>query len=432
MDDLQSKGMVNEGSLEVTQQEDDEGPVNVMDLSKLGTMEGETAVGKLVNLLMTQALKEKATDIHIEAFEKATRVRYRIDGSLKEFLTPPKSMHREILTYVKVMAGLNVAERRIPQDGKIQVRYEGRQVDIRVSILPCIHGEKAVLRLLDSSMLDRLKIENLGFESSAENAFRQSLSSSYGLILITGPTGSGKSTTLYAALKETLNPEEHVVTIEDPVEYQLDGVSQVMVNNKRGLTFPVALRAILRQDPDIILVGEMRDTETADIAIKAALTGHLVLSTLHTNDAASSVTRLVDMGIDKFMVASSVVLASAQRLLRRLCTNCRRPIEKLPPEDYLISIGFEERELRDLILYEPVGCEACLNGYRGRFAILEAMQVDENVRRMIIESESHHDIKDYAVQKKGMLTLRRCAIINAIKGKTSLQEVLNMTMGEEF
>jgi type IV pilus assembly protein PilB len=293
-----------------------------------------------------------------------------------------------------------------------------------------IWGEKAVLRLLDSSKLDTLRIENLGFEPDAEKAFRDAIGSSYGLVVVTGPTGSGKSTTLYTALKETLNPEEHVVTVEDPVEYQLAGVTQIMVNVKQGLTFPVALRALLRQDPDTILVGEIRDLETADIAVKAALTGHLVLSTLHTNDAAGSVDRLADMGVDRFMISSSVVMASAQRLLRRLCTGCRRPIEKLPPEDYLLKVGFKEDEIHDLVLYDPVGCQNCLNGYKGRFAILEALPVDSSVRRMIVKGESSVKIK-YAAMERGMTTLRRCAILNAMRGSTSLQEVLNMTMGEE-
>jgi len=423
-------GAKDPGKLEVTVTDEEDDASRVLDLAQLQN-QGDSPVIKLVNLMISQSLKEGVTDIHIEPFEKVLRVRTRLDGALREFLSPPKQMHRDILTRVKVMAGLNVAERRVPQDGKILIRYEGRQVDIRVSILPMIWGEKAVLRLLDSSKLDTLKIENLGFESDAEKAFREAIGSSYGLVLVTGPTGSGKSTTLYTALKETLNEEEHVVTVEDPVEYQLEGVTQVMVNLKTGLTFPLALRSLLRQDPDIMLVGEIRDQETADIAVKAALTGHLVLSTLHTNDAAGTVDRLVDMGIDRFMVASSVIMASAQRLLRRLCSSCRKPIEKLPPEDYLVSVGFRADEIRDLILYEPAGCQQCRNGYKGRFAILEAMPMDSQIRRMIVEKKASQDIKEYAT-KSGMTTLRRCAILNAIRGRTSLQEVLNMTMGAEF
>jgi type IV pilus assembly protein PilB len=437
LEELQAKGADEAmGKLTVEDQkkkeEEEEEMINQLDLSKFANLEGESPVVKLVNLMITQALKERATDIHIEPRERTVVVRYRIDGALEEFLSPPKSMYAEISTRIKVMGAMNVAERRIPQDGKIQVKYEGRQVDIRVSILPLVHGEKVVMRLLDSSAIQTLNIGSLGFEPSAEKAFRKALASSYGMILVTGPTGSGKSTTLYAALRETLNPEENIVTVEDPVEYQLEGVNQVPVNNKRGLTFAAALRSILRQDPDTVLIGEIRDQETADIAIKAALTGHLVLSTLHTNDAASTITRLVDMGIDRFMVSSAVLCASAQRLMRKLCSNCRQPMEKLPPEDYLAKIGFLEEEMRDLVLYEPVGCPACRSGYKGRFAILEALEIDEKIRRMIVEGKSHIDIKNYAEKDRGMLSLRRCAILNAIRGRTSLQEVLNMTMGAEM
>lgn len=402
-----------------------------IDLTKELADSGEgSPVIKLVNMVIIQALKERASDIHIEPFEKYTRVRLRIDGALRETVSPPKSMHPAIATRIKVLAGMNVAERRIPQDGKMQVKYEGRQVDIRCSVLPTVHGEKIVMRLLDSSNLN-MTIDQLGFEKEAEARFRKAISASYGMVLVTGPTGSGKSSTLYAALKEMMNPEENVVTVEDPVEYQLEGINQVPVNPKRGLTFAAALRSILRQDPDIVMVGEIRDLETADIAVKAALTGHLVLSTLHTNDAASSLTRLVDMGVDRFMVASSLILASAQRLCRRLCAKCRRPMNPLPPEDYLLSIGFKPEELKDLVLYEPVGCPACNNGYRGRFAILEALEVDDTIRQMIIQGKSSIEIKRYAIQQTGMYTLRRCAILNAIRGKTSLAEVLNMTMPDQ-
>jgi type IV pilus assembly protein PilB len=275
-------------------------------------------------------------------------------------------------------------------------------------------------------------ISQLGFEPQAEEIFRRAINASYGMILLTGPTGSGKSTTLYASLREVMDVEENVVTVEDPVEYQLDGVIQVPVNVKRGLTFAAALRSILRQDPDIVMIGEIRDFETADIAIKAAITGHLVLSTLHTNDAASSITRLTDMGIDSFMVASSLILVAAQRLARKLCNKCKLPMEQLPPEEHLLKLGFKPQELPGLVLYRPVGCPSCTNGYRGRFALLEALEVTEDIRRMIIEGKSSLDIKKYAIEKNEMITLRRCGLINAGRGKTSLEEVLRVTMGDEL
>jgi type IV pilus assembly protein PilB len=358
-------------------------------------------------------------------------IRYRIDGALQDYLAPPKAMHPEIITRLKVMSGMNVAERRIPQDGRIQAKFEGRQVDLRVALLPTIHGERAVLRLLDSSNLARMTIENIGFEKTAEDSFRGAINSSYGMILVTGPTGSGKTTTLYASLNEILDTEENVTTVEDPVEYQLHGVNQVPVNPKRGLTFAGALRSILRQDPDIVMIGEIRDLETADIAIKAALTGHLVLSTVHTNDASGTIPRLIDMGVDTFLVSSSLLAATAQRLLRQLCEGCKRPMEKLPPEEYLLHLGFMEDEIRDVVLFEPVGCNACVNGYRGRFGIFEVLEISDSIRRLIVEGGSAQDLKERAIADNGMATLRRCAIMNAIRGRTSLAEVLANTLSDK-
>ena len=416
---------VDDSMLEVKGPESD-----VIDLTE-AMKDGEgSPIVKIFNTLVAQALREGASDIHVEAYERGTIIRFRNDGVLKDVATPPKSMHNAIISRIKVMSQLDVAERRVPQDGKFQVRFEGRQVDFRVSILPCIHGEKAVVRLLDSSKLN-LGISQLGYEPSAEEAFRKSLAASYGMVLLTGPTGSGKSTTLYASLREVLTPEENVVTIEDPVEYQLEGVIQTPVNVKAGLTFASALRAVLRQDPDIIMVGEIRDSETADIAVKAAVTGHLVLSTLHTNDASSAITRLTDMGVDTFMVASSVILVAAQRLCRRLCENCKAPMDALPPKDQLLKMGFLEEDFPEAIkgLRRPVGCAACVNGYRGRFAIIEALVVDNTIRKMIITDRSAPEIKQYALTQ-GMLTLRRTGLLNALRGKTSLEEVLRMTMGD--
>jgi type IV pilus assembly protein PilB len=429
MSDLEEE---NSGtSVELKKEEADE----QIDLSAI--TEGESGVVKLVNNIIAQALKSKASDIHIEPYEKTVSIRYRMDGVLKSLdevlknnRMPPKSMVNSMISRIKIMSSLDIAERRVPQDGKFQVKFEGRQVDFRVSILPTVHGEKAVLRILDSSSLN-IGIEKLGFEPFAETAFRKALAASYGMLLVTGPTGSGKSTTLYASLREVLDPEENVCTVEDPVEYQLEGVIQVPVNVKRGLTFAAALRSLLRQDPDTIMIGEIRDFETADIAVKAAITGHLVFSTLHTNDAASSITRLVDMGIDPFMVSSSLILVAAQRLCRKLCDRCKQPVEAIPPWEDLQKMGFREEDRADIKMWRAVGCSSCANGYRGRFAILEALPVDEDVKRMIIERRSAMEMKKFCTDKKGMLTLRRTGLLNCMRGRTTLEEIVRMTMADD-
>jgi len=399
---------------------------DTLDMSEIAGSE-DSPVVKLVNLVIYQAIKGGSSDIHIEPFEKRVRIRFRQDGVLREISSPPKKMQNAIVSRVKVMCGLDIAERRRPQDGKFQLKVDGRQVDFRVSVLPVVHGEKVVMRILDAGSL-ALSLDGLGFEEKALNDFRNAINQPWGMILVTGPTGSGKSTTLYSALKEIMSVEDNIVTVEEPVEYQLDGINQVPVNIKRGLTFASALRSILRQDPDVVMVGEIRDTETADIAVKAALTGHLVLSTLHTNDAASSVTRLVDMGIDPFMVASSVVLVSAQRLARRLCDQCKEPF-KPKNRDNLIRAGFLEDEIEDLTLYQAKGCRRCTDGYRGRFALLETLPVVDDIKRMVTEGASSLDIKHKALEN-GMLTLRRSGILNAIRGRTSIEEVMRVTMGD--
>jgi len=418
-------------SVELKKETEDE----QIDLSAI--TEGESGVVKLVNNIIAQALKSKASDIHIEPYEKSVSIRYRMDGVLKSLdevlkqnRMPPKSMVNSMISRIKIMSSLDIAERRIPQDGKFQVKFEGRQVDFRVSILPTIHGEKAVLRILDSSSLN-IGIDKLGFEPGAQTSFRKALSASYGMLLVTGPTGSGKSTTLYASLREVLDPEENVCTVEDPVEYQLEGVIQVPVNVKRGLTFAAALRSLLRQDPDTIMIGEIRDFETADIAVKAAITGHLVFSTLHTNDAASSITRLVDMGIDPFMVSSSLILVAAQRLCRKLCDRCKQPVEAMPVWEDAQKMGFKEEDRAEWKLWRAVGCSSCANGYRGRFAILEALPVDEDVKRMIIERRSAMEMKKFCTDNKGMLTLRRTGLLNAMRGRTTLEEIVRMTMADD-
>ena len=383
---------------------------------------------KLVNMMIYQAVKERASDIHIEPFERSIRVRFRNDGIMRETYTPPKRMLASIVSRLKIMSALDIAEKRKPQDGKFQVRMDGRKVDFRVSILPLVHGEKVVLRILDGGNL-ALSLEKLGFEDQALEDFTQALASPYGMILVTGPTGSGKSTTLYSAVKEVMTIEDNFVTVEDPVEYQLEGVNQVQVNPKAGLTFAAALRSILRQDPDVVMIGEIRDRETIEIAVKAALTGHLVLSTLHTNDAPSTITRMIDMGVDPFMVASSTLMVSAQRLCRKLCKHCKEEVHA--PVRRLTNIGFTEEEAEaDPVLYNAKGCPRCNKGYSGRFAILETLPMTDEIKRIIIEGGSALDIRNEALEQ-GMITLRRCAILNAIRGNTSVEEVLRVTLSDK-
>lgn len=411
------------GDPELELQEDQEEiDTSVEELTSQG---GDAPAVKLVNHLIYQAIRDRASDIHIEPFDRQVRVRYRVDGVLREGATPPHHLQGALISRLKIMAGLDIAERRVPQDGKFQLRIEGRHVDFRVSTLPTIYGEKVVLRILDSTNLSH-NLETLGFEDKALEDIRSAINVPYGMMLVTGPTGSGKSTTLYSCVSEVLRPEENIVTVEDPVEYQISGVIQVPVNNKRGLTFSAALRSILRQDPDTVMIGEIRDLETAEIAIKAAMTGHLVLSTLHTNDAPSTVTRLVDMGVDPFLVSSAIQCVAAQRLCRRLCPDCCTPLEGPVPADRLLEIGFTEGDLENLEIHEPVGCNRCTNGYRGRFALLETMPIDEELRRLIVSGASVLEIKSEAIEG-GMTTLRRCGLLNVMRGKTSLEEVLRVT-----
>ncbi len=396
--------------------------VNLSDLNS-----ENSPVVKLTNLILLNAIRDGASDIHIEPFEKTLKVRYRQDGVLKQVLTPPRNLAASIASRIKIMCGLDIAEKRKPQDGKAQVKLEGRAIDLRVSTLPVVHGEKIVIRILDNSNLAK-GLESLGFEEKALSDIKTAINAPYGMMLITGPTGSGKSTTLYSCVKELYSEEINFVTVEDPVEYQLEGINQVPVNPKRGVTFAGALRSILRQDPDIILIGEIRDAETVEIAVKAALTGHLVLSTLHTNDAPSAITRMIDMGLDPFLVASSVVLVSAQRLMRGLCKACKEPITV--PAERLLALGFKPEEIEGAQLYRPVGCVRCHQGYKGRFAILETLLVSDPIRMLILNGKSAIDIKKQAIDE-GMVTLRRCAILRALAGKTSLEEVVAVTMSDD-
>jgi type IV pilus assembly protein PilB len=387
----------------------------------------DSPIVKLVNKMILDGCNTGASDIHIEPFEKKVIIRYRKDGSMYEAMTLPKRMQNNITSRIKIMSKLDIAEKRKPQDGKFQMKIGNKAIDFRVSILPVVWGEKTVFRILDSSNL-ALDIKSLGFEPRCMEDYLWACAQPYGMILVTGPTGSGKSTTLYSAVKHIAAPDINLVTVEDPVEYQLEGINQVPVNPKAGLTFSGALRSILRQDPDVVLLGEIRDHETLEIAVKAALTGHQVLSTLHTNDAPSTITRMVDMGMDPFMVASSTLLICAQRLGRKLCANCKKRVEL--PKDALLRLGFLESDFENpMEIYEPVGCPRCNHGYKGRFALLETMRMTEPIKRMVVERAHIADIKKQALSE-GMLTLRRCGLLNASRGKTSLQEIEATTMAD--
>ncbi len=426
-EDLMEDLLEDDAHLEYEEEEEEEEDV---DLTEITGQASDSKVVQLVNTVIKKALDKGISDIHIEPEEDHIRVRFRKDGVLSTELTPPKRMHAAMVSRIKIMSQLDIAERRQPQDGKFQMKYQGRKIDFRVSILPTVNGEKVVMRILDPSGL-ALDLEELGFEPQALEHFRKSINEPWGMVLVTGPTGSGKSTTLYSALQELQTPTENVTTVEDPVEYELEGIVQVQVQEAAGLTFAGSLRSILRQDPDTVLVGEIRDLETADIAIKAALTGHLVMSTLHTNDAPSAIARLTDMGVDEVMVASSLNLVSAQRLLRELCEYCKEPVDEMPNEEYLLNVGFTEEELaNDPQFFEANGCRRCQAGYDGRFAILETMFLDDDVRKMISDGTTSHDLKRYAIEELDMMTLRRCGLVNVIKGKTSLEEALRVTMSD--
>ncbi|MBI4972579.1 MAG: Flp pilus assembly complex ATPase component TadA [Candidatus Omnitrophica bacterium] len=379
---------------------------------------------KLVDLVLGEALKKRASDIHIEPEQDILRIRYRIDGALHDVFKIPKINQNAILARVKIISNLDITESRIPQDGRFKVRRAGKEVDFRVSGLPTRFGQKFVLRLLDKGNLS-IGLDNLGFSEQPLRIFKEAISRPFGMILVTGPTGSGKSTTLYSVLTQLNTTERNIITIEDPVEYQIEGITQIQVKPEIGLDFAQGLRSLLRQSPDVIMIGEIRDSETADIAIKSALTGQLVLSTLHTNDAISSITRLIDMGVEPFLVASSLVMLCAQRLARRLCLKCRQPHEV--PKDFLEKIGFKEKAT----FYEARGCNYCNNtGFYGRIAILEALLIDDNLREMIMQKKSLDEIRQYAQEKCAMQNLRDDAFLKVKTGLTSLDEALRITTEE--
>lgn len=384
----------------------------------------DAPVVKLINGLLTDAVRRGASDIHIEPFEHEIRVRYRIDGALVEVMKPPLKLRAALTSRVKILSQLNIAERRVPQDGRLKLKMGNRVIDFRVSTLPVLFGEKIVMRILDKGNLT-LDLSKFGFEPKAEADLLKAILNPYGMVLVTGPTGSGKTTTLYSALSRINTIETNIMTAEDPVEYNLMGINQVLVRNEIGLTFAAALKAFLRQDPNIIMIGEIRDLETGSIAIKAALTGHLVLSTLHTNDAPSTITRMIDMGLEAFNVASAVNLVVAQRLVRRICSGCKEPTTY--PDDVLMSLGTNLDELRSIPFMKGKGCDTCGGlGYKGRAGLYEVMNLTPTLRRMILRGDASTELRDAAVAE-GMLTLRMDGMMKVKRGITTLEEVVKET-----
>jgi len=397
-----------------------------VDIRELQQASEDAPVIKLVNLILNEAIKRKASDIHLEPYEKVFRVRFRTDGVLQEFMKPPMKLKNAIISRAKIMAKLDIAERRLPQDGRIKMKFgKDKEMDFRVSVLPTLYGEKVVMRLLDKSNL-QLDMTKLGFEEKPLKEFKEAIHKPFGMVLVTGPTGSGKTTTLYSALAELNQITENISTAEDPVEFNLMGINQVQMHEEIGLTFASSLRSFLRQDPDIIMVGEIRDFETAEIAIKAALTGHLVLSTLHTNDAPSTINRLLNMGIEPFLVASSVNLIAAQRLARMICEYCKQPIQVSP--QMLLNLGVLPDEISGFVCYKGTGCARCGNtGYKGRIALYEIMPIREEIRELILQGASAMEIKRETI-RLGMKTLRQTALTKLKDGTTTVEEVLRSTV----
>jgi type IV pilus assembly protein PilB len=395
-----------------------------VNLDQLAASSEEAPVIKLANLIVLQAIKDRASDVHIEPFEKVLRLRYRIDGVLLDATPPPKQMQLALASRFKIMSSLDIAERRLPQDGRMRVKVSNKDYDLRVSILPTVHGEKIVLRVLDKSNLSA-SLDKLGLDPDTFRSVKSAVDAPHGLILVTGPTGSGKTTTLYSALNELNNPVFNIVTVEDPVEFQIPGINQVPTKKEIGLTFANALRSILRQDPDIIMIGEIRDTETAEIAIEAALTGHQVLSTMHCNDAPGAIARLDDMGIAPFLISSSVILSCAQRLMRRICSHCKEPVTY--PAKMYEDLAIDPAEFDGVQLFRGRGCDRCKNsGYLGRMAIIEAMTVTDPVRKLIIARANTREIGKLAVTQ-GMRTLRMVALDRAKEGLSTLEQTLVIT-----
>jgi len=395
--------------------------INVDELAAAGE---DAPVIKLANMMLVQAIRDRASDIHLEPFENEVKLRYRIDGALVDIPAPPKNMQLALTSRLKIMSNLDIAERRLPQDGRMRMRVAGRDIDLRVSFLPTVNGEKCVMRILDKSNLNA-DLRNLGMDDVTFARFEKAIDSPHGLMLVTGPTGSGKTTTLYSVLNELNTPEDNIITVEDPVEFQMQGINQVPVRKEIGLTFAAALRSILRQDPDIIMIGEIRDEETAEIAVESALTGHQVLSTMHCNDAPGAVSRLDDMGIAPFLISSSVILACAQRLMRRVCPSCKEPYSPLP--EIFQQVDADPQSFKGATLVRGAGCDRCKNtGYSGRVAIIEAMQVSDEIRKLIIQRAPASDIGKVAVEQ-GMKTLREVALDKVRLGISTFEQVVEVT-----
>ena len=400
-----------------------------MDLASLEKAAEEAPIIKLANLILTDSVRKGASDIHLEPYEKEYRVRFRVDGILQPVMNPPMKLKDALTSRLKIMAKLDISEKRLPQDGRIMIKFskdgKKKELDFRVSTVPTLYGEKIVLRLLDKENL-RLDMTKLGFEQESLTKFERNILRPYGMVLVTGPTGSGKTNTLYSSVARLNSPETNIMTAEDPVEFQLAGINQVQMKEQIGLNFAAALRAFLRQDPNIILVGEIRDFETAEIAVKAALTGHLVLSTLHTNDAPSTISRLMNMGIEPFLVATSVNLICAQRLVRRICANCK---EQLPlPEQSILDAGYTPDEAKSTQIYKGKGCTVCNNtGYKGRVGLYEVMEITDELKELILVGASAMELKKKAIEN-GMITLRRSGLVKAALGHTTLEEVIRETV----
>ena len=422
--EIQKTAEVSETIESITVISGDEGSQEVVNLSADKASKEDAPIVKLVNLIFQESIKERATDIHVEPMEKQVYIRIRIDGVLQVIMTPPISSLSGLVTRIKILSKLNIAEKRLPQDGRFSIRSPGKDIDVRVSILPTIYGEKIVMRLLDKTGFD-FNLTSLGFPKENLGVFKKMINQPYGMVVVSGPTGSGKSTSLYAALKEIKSEGTNITTVEDPVEYQLDGVNQVQVFEDIGLTFGSTLRSILRQDPDILLIGEIRDGETADIAVKFSLTGHLVFSTVHANDAAGTITRLLDIGIAPFLVGSCLNLVMAQRLVRRICLDCKE--EHNPTPEELKMVGLDPNRIKGS-LYRGKGCTECRNtGYKGRLAIFEMIPMARNLRKLVYESANEDDIRQTAL-KNGMVTLREAGLTRVLDGTTSLEEVKRSTV----